>query len=317
MANQTAKGKAFEYAFLNSLYVDLRAQQQVEILQSNPLHTAQNFYQALPEDEKAEMDAAAAAAVRKIKTLEPSLENHQQNIPLTLEIQADARGSAGDVRDVLCVRRGNNNWEIGISCKHNHHAVKHSRLSDTLNFGNSWFGISCSDEYFARIRPLFEELRDLKAHHVLWCNVENKAERFYVPILQAFIDEMIRLNNNTVTIPRELIHYLLGRNDFYKVISIEARRTTEIQAYNFNGTLSRAAGGVRPQHRIPVLRLPTRIHNIDFSPRTNTTIIIACDEGWTVSLRIHNASLRVEPSLKFDVQLIGIPPAVENICEQW
>ena len=35
------------------------------------------------------------------------------------------------------------------------------------------------------------------------------------------------------------------------------------------------------------------------------------DNGWQFSFRIHNASTFVEPSLKFDIQLIGIPIEVD------
>ncbi len=34
------------------------------------------------------------------------------------------------------------------------------------------------------------------------------------------------------------------------------------------------------------------------------------DEGWQISFRIHNASTLIEPSLKFDIQLIGNPPVL-------
>lgn len=41
------------------------------------------------------------------------------------------------------------------------------------------------------------------------------------------------------------------------------------------------------------------------------------DNSWQISFRIHNASSRIEPSLKFDIQLIGIPQSVTNIEEYW
>ncbi|WP_374110347.1 HaeIII family restriction endonuclease [uncultured Streptococcus sp.] len=41
------------------------------------------------------------------------------------------------------------------------------------------------------------------------------------------------------------------------------------------------------------------------------------DNGWTISFRIHNASSRIEPSLKFDIQLIGFPSAITNIEHYW
>ena len=46
-------------------------------------------------------------------------------------------------------------------------------------------------------------------------------------------------------------------------------------------------------------------------------IEVVCDEGWQISMRIHNASSRVEPSLKFDVQLISFPSSVYAQVEPW
>lgn len=41
------------------------------------------------------------------------------------------------------------------------------------------------------------------------------------------------------------------------------------------------------------------------------------DGGWQFSFRIHNASIKVEPSLKFDVQILGIPTAIMTIECKW
>lgn len=76
---------------------------------------------------------------------------------LELKIQSDDKGKEGDVRDVLIIRRGIE-WEIGLSVKHNHFAVKHSRLSKNLDFGKKWYGIDCSEQYWKDIKPIFEYL---------------------------------------------------------------------------------------------------------------------------------------------------------------
>ena len=44
---------------------------------------------------------------------------------------------------------------------------------------------------------------------------------------------------------------------------------------------------------------------------------MVCDEGWTISMRIHNASSRIEPSLKFDVQLVSLPSSIYAQMEPW
>lgn len=263
------------------------------------------------------MSLGARAALKVILRLEPQLQNPSDNEPLYLSLQQDSKGKSGDVRDVLCVRK-QNEWEIGISCKHNHSAVKHSRLSQSIDFGMQWFEVPCSEEYFKTIAPLFNELKDMKKQKILWRDVLNKEERFYIPLLEAFIEELKRLDSvNPGIIPRKLLNYLLGRNDFYKVITLDNRKLTQVQAYNIFGTLNRHAEGVRPQTRIQQLKFPTKFFNIDFKEDSKNTINIICDSGWAVSMRIHNASSKVEPSLKFDVGLIGVPPILYTHFEPW
>ena len=74
---------------------------------------------------------------------------------LQLEIVSDKAGQSGDVRDVLAIR-SLQKWEIGISAKNNHRAVKHSRLSNDIDFGLKWLNVPCSADYFNDIKPVFE-----------------------------------------------------------------------------------------------------------------------------------------------------------------
>lgn len=317
MGIQTRNGKAFEYACLQSLNNALSGTQEVVIEQNSALEVAMEKYHGSSEEMRNNMDLGADAATRVILRLEPQLTTPLSNVPLFLAIQEDARGQQGDVRDVLCIRR-QNEWEIGLSCKHNHTAVKHSRLSRTINFGDSWFGIPCSQDYFDEINPLFDKLDELKERGELWRNIENKEERIYVPLLKAFIRELKRLNNNNPgLIPERLLQYLLGSNDFYKVITHDRRRVTQVQAFNLYGTLNRNSGRERPIVNVPQLIMPTRFFDISFKRDSRNTIEVTCDNGWTVSLRIHNASSRVEPSLKFDVRLTGVPPYLHTHFEAW
>lgn len=111
--------------------------------------------------------------------------------------------------------------------------------------------------------------------------------------------------------------YLLGNNDFYKVITINRQKTTKVQAFSLYGTLNRKAGTIQPQIKLPTLHLPSRFYDISFKPNSKNTILVAADGGWEISMRIHNASSKVEPSLKFDVQLVGIPPSLYTHFESW
>lgn len=323
MASQTAEGKAFEYACVNAFYEKYHRLQEVVLEESPQFYTAKNFFEEASDEKKSNYTCAANAAVRVIEGLEPQLTQPNGNEPLVLALQTDAQGIAGDVRDVLCIRRAND-WQIGLSCKHNHHAVKHSRLSDRIDFGKEWFDKNCSQQYFDEVVPLFTELREIRDRSkaegtpALWKDVDDKFEKYYVPILQAFMDELSRLNElYPGEIPELLIRYLIGRYDFYKVITDDSHRTTRIEAVNLAGTLNRPSGNVRTIVNIPTLRMPSRFYHIGFKPGSQNTIEVVCDEGWTVSMRLHNASSKIEPSLKFDVKLVSLPSSIHAQVEPW
>lgn len=317
---QTTTGKAFEYACMLALQNQLQPYCPVSIVMNAPYVTARNAFYALDTETNGRYYAGACAAVTIIKRLEPQLTYNKTE--LTLALQSDSKGQGGDVRDVLCMR--SNEWEIGFSCKHNHEAVKHSRLSDTIDFGNEWFGIPCSLRYFDEVRSVFTPLRRIRdesktdCHPALWEEMDDKEDRCYVPVLNAFMNEMKRIDReNPRIIPEALIRYLIGMDDFYKVIMNEGRRYTKIEAINIYGTLNRSVGNQRALVDVPRLKLPTRFIEIGYKENSKNTIEIYCDGGWNVSMRIHNASKHIEPSLKFDVQLMAMPSSILTQIEPW
>lgn len=317
MAGQSEKGKMLEYAVLNRLEDVLTGEAQVIVEESKALHTAKSFYQNGDIGIVKKMDCAAKAAVRALIKLEPRLKGNGRENVLHLSIQEDLKGIGGDVRDVLCIRR-DLDWEIGISCKHNHAAVKHSRLSNTIDFGEKWMGYSCSETYFQKIRPIFDELENLGEQEILFSQLNDKAERFYMPILEAFSEEIKKLEReNGVDIPRSLLRYLLGKQDFYKVITKDVKKITKVEAYNLNGTLNLPNEKIKAETSTPLLKLPEKIYDISYKPRSNNTIIITFDKGWAVSFRIHNAEKKVQNSLKFDINLIGVPRELHTQIEAW
>lgn len=322
--SNTEYGKAYEYACLLALKEQLsgKTDGMITILASDAYKTAQAaFDKAEREDFSSNLIAAAKAAARVVIRLEPKLEYGKG--ALTLVIQTDAQGIGGDVRDIVCIR-GADGWEIGLSCKHNHHAVKHSRLSATIDFGAEWLGIPCSQEYFDTVTPIFNELRNTKETAIatgktlpLWNDIPDKAERYYIPVLNAFLKELKGLAQSNVNVPGRLIQYLLGRYDFYKVITNDRHRTTRVEAINIAGTLNQSVNGHRSIVDTARLKLPTRFYHMDFVPNSNNKLEIVCDEGWALTMRIHNASSKIEPSLKFDVQLVSLPHSVHAQVEPW
>ena len=114
-----------------------------------------------------------------------------------------------------------------------------------------------------------------------------------------------------------VIFWHKGKHDFYKVISIDKQRTTQIQSYNLHGTLNRNGTYRKASMEIPIASLPTRIVSLDFVPNKANTVELYMDGGWQFSFRIHNAEKKVVPSLKFDIQIVGMPTTIITINCLW
>lgn len=316
MPTQTEAGKAFEYALIKQTFDFFISNQIVVVNEDGALQNVRNCFNLFGQEEQLKYINAANAAIKHISELEPGLGNTVlPNEQLDLKIVSDIEGTKGDVRDII-FSRFSHNWEVGISAKNNHRAVKHSRLSESIDFGRDWLGLKCSDSYFSIIGPIFAELRGLKKENELWRNLANKHRRFYIPILDAFRNELLRLDKkNPAHVPGSLLSYLIGNNDFYKVIKRVNR--TEIYGFHLHGTLNKSIGKIKPKFTVPRLKLPTRIIELSFKQNSTDTIILTCDEGWQISFRIHNASSKVEPSLKFDINLIGQPQSLYSHHLNW
>lgn len=83
------------------------------------------------------------------------------------------------------------------------------------------------------------------------------------------------------------------------------------------GTLGESTKVQKELRKPPRLKLPQEILKMDFKKGSSNTILIYCDNGWQLSLRIHSAKSLVEPSLKFDIQLVGVPANMGTRIESW
>jgi hypothetical protein len=309
------QGRAYEFACLNALNDEIKKLRPVKIETTDGYDAAKRAWNAIDNSLQVVMEESALAAVETLFELEPLIVEDGDD-ELVLKIQQDSRGEEGDVRDILIVRR-NIEWEIGLSLKHNHFAVKHSRLSRSLDFGDKWFGVPCSKKYWEDIKPIFDYLVEEKFKGTNWSELPAKEVDVYIPLLTAFMNEVRRSNENDDSIPSRMVEYLLGEFDFYKVVGIDNKRITQIQTFNLHGTLNQSSKKEMPKMRIPIASLPSRIVSLEFKPDSTNTIELYMDGGWQFSFRIHNASTKVEPSLKFDVQILGIPTAIMTIECKW
>lgn len=316
MSNQSNdKGRAYEYICLQTLSREINNIRPAEILENSSFNAAAHAWDAIDENTRETLTISAKAAVATLFDMEPMIIENDEDA-LELYIQPDTKGEAGDVRDIIIVRE-NVKWEIGLSIKHNHFAVKHSRLGKSLDFADRWFGVPCSQDYWNAVKPVFAYVEQEKKNNKKWSELSAKAEDVYIPLLKAFVDEIKRANATNKDIPRRMVEYLLGEFDFYKVISVDNKKVTQIQTYNLRGTLNQASRKEQPKIIVPVSSLPTRIVSLDFKPDSDNTVELYMDGGWQFSFRIHNASTYVETSLKFDIQIVGMPASIISINCSW
>ncbi|WP_187870804.1 HaeIII family restriction endonuclease [Helicobacter pylori] len=303
------QGRAYEYAWCLALEQKLSVLKKVIVDKQNGFNACYRAYESLEKSLQERYLESAKQGVLLLLDCEPLLSEvigSWQN-EITLSLQKDKLGEIGDIRDILIYF---DRFCIGLSIKHNHDAVKHSRLSKDLDFGEKWLGVRVSQNYKDTIKPLFERLENAKKEGMLWRDFPNKEQEIYAPLLQAFKKEVLRIDENKKNkVPQKMVEYLLGKYDFYKAILLEREQKTKLEAYHFNNTLNRSVKN-KPKKIIPLSKLPTRMIYFDFKPKSFNTLELVLNEGWSFSLRIHNASSRVEQSLKFDIKLLSKPESV-------
>lgn len=308
------QGRAYEYACLITLHKAINEVRQAQILHNSSFEAAKNAWDSLKSVEQQLYILSAKSTIDTIFAMEPNIVEDSIDM-LRLYIQTDRHGEEADVRDII-IERKDIRWEIGLSIKHNHMAVKHSRIAKGLDFGSKWYGIPCSSTYWSDVKPIFDFLEKEKNKGTFFRELLSKEDQVYVPLLNAFIKEVENHVSKDKNVPRKMVEYLLSKYDFYKVISIDSKRITTIQTFNMYGTLNLPSRKQAPSITVKVINLPTSLIHIGYKPNSKTTVLMCFDNGWQFSFRIHNAKDVIETSLKFDIQIIGMPAEInfKYIC---
>ena len=309
------QGRAYEYAWINVLNEELKKHRSASIINNSSLEANKRAWDSMTEEMQQLFIASAEAALDTVLELEPRLVEDDKD-ELILEAKKDNAGTSGDVRDIV-IKRDKINWEVGLSIKHNHEAVKHSRLSHKLDFGKEWFGLPCSDYYWSAVTPIFDRLKEEKEKGTNWSEITDKEDTIYIPLLQAFIDEVSRAYDTDPLIPRKMVEYLIGIEDYYKIVSQDNKHLTLIRSFNIHDTLNKPSKFKVSAISIPIVQLPSELIALKFKTGSSNTIEMYLNNGWQLSFRIHNASTKVEPSLKFDIQFIGAPASIITISCKW
>ena len=197
------QGRDFEFITLITLEKEINKVRKAVIVKNDSYEVTKNAWENIDANLQLDLKKAALASVGSIFDLEPMI-LEDDNDEVGLLIQKDSQGEKGDVRDVLIVRN-NVKWEIGLSLKHNHFAVKHSRLSANIDFGEKWFGIKCSQQYWDEVNPIFDYLAKEKIKGTKWRELPDKQNDVYVPLLNAFKDEIKRSYNSNSGVPRRMV----------------------------------------------------------------------------------------------------------------
>ncbi len=309
------QGRAYEFAWINALCNALKQYRTVRIVENSSLEANQSAWHLIDAEKQELFEISAKAALKTVVDLEPNLVEKTSD-ELLLEFQQDQAGVKGDVRDIV-VKCDSVEWEIGFSVKHNHEAVKHSRLSHALDFGKEWFDIPCGKNYWKKVNPVFDRLKEEKEKQTKWSSILQKDETVYIPLLKAFISEVKRAYRTDKNLPRKMVEYLVGTRDYYKIVSKDNKRLTIIETFNLHGTLNKPSKVKVSAITVPVIDLPTELIALKFKTGSKNTVEMYLNNGWQLSFRIHNASSDVEPSLKFDIQFIGMPVSVLSIECKW
>ncbi|WP_300923947.1 HaeIII family restriction endonuclease [uncultured Duncaniella sp.] len=304
-ANSNNQGRAYEFICLQSLYSAIVAIRPVEIVRNSSYMAAKSAWASLDPNSQKLYELSAKSTIGVLFAMEPNIVEQTDDI-LKLYIQSDKHGEDADVRDII-IERSDIVWEVGLSIKHNHLAVKHSRLSKDIDFGEKWYGVKCSPQYWNDVNPVFSFLAEEKENGTYFRDLRSKEDEVYVPLLEAFIKEISTAIEKDASVPRKLVEYLLSKYDFYKVISLDTQRITAIQSFNMYGTLNKASRVKKPEIVVPRIELPKELLYIGFKKSSKTTVLICFDNGWQFSFRIHNAEDKVNTSLKFDIRIVGMP----------
>lgn len=154
------QGRAYEYTWIEMLNQALSGFGATKIIKNSGYESNRRAWQKSSIEQQEIYRKSVLATLKTVFELEPRI-YELENDELSLEFQKDGLGIKGDVRDIV-IKRKNLDWEIGLSIKHNHDAVKHSRLSHKIDFGKEWFDKTCSDDYWNEVTPIFNLLKELK-----------------------------------------------------------------------------------------------------------------------------------------------------------
>ena len=363
ITSKVINGKAFEYSALIALHDELSKagweKDQIEIIEDSNFHNIERAYQVVEagfgeevddEDDDNESDAqiytldiakeenafdrAAKVAAAYLKMTEPIF-SLPEGLHAVISAMPDTAGVKGDVRDVCIKVFSEKNKlvkELGISCKNNHEAVKHPRITEHPDFANEWTKgkFHCSNTFMEKMGEIQNTIEDYQGKYSTWSEIaaDEKMDNVYCPIVTAFVEELRRLGmvekgastqrkNEAKEFAQLFFEYMFGTQDFYKFIKDDSAKATLIYPYNMHGSLMKTYKGKKNDQAVPCVTMPEEIVEVRIKPSSKTTMEIYFDQ-WIISMRLHNADSSIrKTSLKFDVQIKAQPKKIMSTTIPW
>lgn len=355
ITNTVISGKAFEYTTLVELYRELTRSgwnpDNIEIKKDKNYKNIEKAYQVVQgSDEDMNYDdsiesihietmensynQASRVAAVYLKMVEPIL-TPNKDIYGVLRAFPDRAGIKGDVRDIdFEIFKDKDHKDlitnIGISCKNNHEAVKHPRITEDPDFVKVWTNgeINCSLDFIKGMNVIFDKIDQYGKIYEKWSQVKDKMDSIYYPIIKLFVSEIKKqsMTNHNDSIDKQekakkftklFFEYMFGTQDFYKFIKDDGANATKVYPYNMHGSLMCPYNGKKNKQAVKTITMPEEIVEVRVKPNSKTTMEIYFDQ-WIISMRLHNADSKISrTSLKFDVQIKAQPRKVMGTILPW
>ena len=182
--------------------------EQIEISEDKNYRNIEKAYQIIEAGEEEESDddlfvidvdhgmnsydRAARVAAAYLRMTEPIMKM-PEGLHAVLAAMPDNAGVKGDVRDIRITIYASESKkevlrELGISCKNNHEAVKHPRITEVPDFAKEWTKgeFSCSEEFLDKMKSKGIKLAALSSYYHS-SEKKKKYENIYV-MNYSFVD---------------------------------------------------------------------------------------------------------------------------------
>ena len=189
---------------------------------------------------------------------------------------------------------------LGVSIKHNHDALSHPRpysLADWMGLANTNIEIDHRSRMDSATKKFRIATRGATTFPSLPAGVKLK---LYQEVCTECAKTVNKVSSNPVAVSN-LFEFLVGSN--FKKVIVETNNTS----YTLRSISVTDYTKIRTATSVKAL--------VDNRPRASS-LLLSFDNGWTIDLRIKNASTKISPtgqvSLKFDAQKKygAVPPAI-------